>query len=228
MFDQPDHAAERPPLPEEKDECQAGEQHERRSLYRLGHELRPPSLEPAARHDTVLKREDGKQPSIDRQCLQEGHRRLSVERARHPEPADERDGVEKRAQEDHVGETAVGEEQRACNQRGTSSGGLRHRTMGACGRCASRPGLSPRTLFKSASCSGFVAIGRLSRIDQVRAIALSGRPGRRAGVQAGTCGSPVIDAHEAQEDRGGRIGGAERDECPNQRDERCIGSGFTT
>jgi len=110
IVDRPDLDADRPPLPEEQDQREAGEEDEGRALDRPRHDLRPPLLEPAPRHDAVLDGKDGQQRRIHRERERQGRLRRAVEACRHAEAADEGDGIEKCREEHHVRRETVGKE----------------------------------------------------------------------------------------------------------------------
>jgi len=110
ILDRPDRDADGPPLPEQQEQREARKQHERRALDCPRHNLRPPLLEPSARHDAVLHGKDRQQQRIDCQRRQQRARRVTVEAGRRGEATDERDGVEERGEEHDVGNDAVGKE----------------------------------------------------------------------------------------------------------------------
>src|SRR5207302_574963 len=132
-LDRPDHAAQRPPLPEQQDERGAGEEHIGRALQRLRYEARPRVLEPGARHDAVLQGEERQQTEVDRQRDRERSDRRAVERLRNGETSDESDGEEERRKEDRVTNDAVGEKRDALEHEGPPNQGWvvrRCRSMG--------------------------------------------------------------------------------------------------
>ena len=105
--DGPDDAGHRPPLPEQQDQRQAGEEHIGRPLDRLGHEPFPPGLEGRPRHQAVLDREDPEQDHIDDERLGKGDRRPGVDALGDEQVADEAYGVEKGDEEDRIGDCSV-------------------------------------------------------------------------------------------------------------------------
>ena len=111
VLHRPDLHADRTPLPEQQEQRQAGAQHIGRALDRPRDDLRPALLEPAARHDAVLHGKDGQQQAVDGERRRQRRLQRAVEPARHGEPADERDRVEKGGEEDQIRRHAVDEEQ---------------------------------------------------------------------------------------------------------------------
>ena len=110
VFDGPYDTTQRLPLPEQQDKSETRKQDVSGSFQRLRHNAGPPILEPLARHDAVLHREERQQSGIDQEGDAEWSTRRAVESSRHAKVADETDGVEKRSQEDQVAETSVNEE----------------------------------------------------------------------------------------------------------------------
>jgi len=110
ILDRPDRDSDGPPLPEQQEQREARKEYERRALDRPGNNLRPPLLEPSARHHAVLHGEDRQQQCVDgqRRCQRAG--RVTVQTSRHGEATDEGDGVEERREEHDVGNDAVRKE----------------------------------------------------------------------------------------------------------------------
>ncbi|MNG16563.1 hypothetical protein D3C84_1004910 [compost metagenome] len=82
IFHRPQHAPDRLPVAEQQDQRQAGKQHIRAALRRLGHQADPPTLEHRPRHQAVLHGECRQQQDIDGQGLQRRQSGRAVERAR--------------------------------------------------------------------------------------------------------------------------------------------------
>ncbi len=101
--DVPDHCRDRPPLPEQQDECEAREQHVGAALDRLRNVLRPPLLEPWPRHRAVLHGKQRHQQEIDDERFRQRHGRTGVDGLRHDQTFDEADGIEKREKEHDIG-----------------------------------------------------------------------------------------------------------------------------
>ena len=117
LVDAPNRPAKRAPLPEQQVERKAGEEHVRGTFNRPWHDLRPPALEPASRHDTVLERKYGEQTRVNTECGPERRCRGTIELRWNAESADEGNGVEKRREEQRVGDAAIDEIRDASDHR---------------------------------------------------------------------------------------------------------------
>ena len=93
--DPPDEHRDRPPLPEQQQEDQAGEQHVGAALAGHRKALSPPLFEDWARHDAVLDCKYAEQQQVDDDGLAHIRRAADVDRLWHEIIADETDRPEK-------------------------------------------------------------------------------------------------------------------------------------
>ena len=107
VVDQPDDLRNRPPLPIQQDQRQAGEQHIGRALNRLRHEAGPPAFEGRPRHQAVLDGEHAEQQGVDHQRLDQRSGRATVDGLGDAEVTDKGDRIEKAGEEDGVGRRTV-------------------------------------------------------------------------------------------------------------------------
>jgi hypothetical protein len=105
--DAPYRPGHRSPLPHQQRQHGVRRQNVGGTLDRRWNELRPPPLEPRARHHAVLRREQRQQPQIDRD--RDGHGRPSaiVDAAGRGDPLDETDHADEQREEPGVHDDAV-------------------------------------------------------------------------------------------------------------------------
>ncbi len=87
--------------------AQAREQHVGAAFRGLRHDARPPALEGRPRHDAVLHGEKTQQSEVHQQRGAQRHIARRIDGLRHPQVADEADGIEERGEEHGVARDAV-------------------------------------------------------------------------------------------------------------------------
>ncbi len=209
--DVPDHAAQRLPVREQQDQGEAGEQDIGAALRGRRHDAGPPALERRAGHQAVLDGEQAEQRQVDEQRRQERHLARRIHRFRHPEVADEADGVEERGEEDGVAEHAVEEDRQTLDhdqeppqdesQRDLSCAPVmcQKATKGAACESRANAGISPGLLAAPSAIPGDYA-GCHEPARQLRTLSLRARD--RPAV-----GRPARDQAHAQGRLGARAAG---------------------
>jgi hypothetical protein len=122
VLDVPQRLRQRPPLPEQQDQHQAGQQHVGAAFDRLRHDPRPPAFECRPRHAAVLHGEQAEQGEIDRQRGGEIAGRAAVDVLGHAEAGDKADRVQEGDEEHRVADDAV--EQGKAADEGVAGGDL--------------------------------------------------------------------------------------------------------
>src|SRR5712692_2917774 len=107
VFYVPDDAGHGPPLPEEQDEKQTGQQHIGAALDGMGNQLRPPPLEPLPCHHAVLDGEKPQEERVDQKRREGELTTAGIDRLRNENVGDKTDCVKESQKEDEVRDDPV-------------------------------------------------------------------------------------------------------------------------
>jgi hypothetical protein len=103
----PDDTGQRPPLPVQQDQHEAGKKHIGASFDRFRHEGGPPTLEPLPGHHAVLDREQAQQNDIDNQCFRRRGDDATVNRLWNNDMPNKANRIQEREEKNDVAKNSI-------------------------------------------------------------------------------------------------------------------------